>query len=77
MDFIASNISSSDIFTGQEPKAVLRTSLFNGLHPLKGASTAAIWVFGHLGDGFAACTVIGINLFHWDNPILNIIYTTS
>ncbi len=43
----------------------------------KGASTPAIWVFGHLGDGFAACTVIGINLFHWDNPILNIIYTTS
>jgi len=33
MDFIASNISSSDIFTGHEPKAVLRTSFFNGLHP--------------------------------------------
>ena len=33
MDFIASNISSSDMSTGQEPKMVLKTSFFNGLHP--------------------------------------------
>jgi hypothetical protein len=33
MDFIASNISASDMSTGQEPKMVLRTSFFNGLHP--------------------------------------------
>ena len=44
---------------------------------LKGASTAAFWVYGYLDAGLAACTAGGINLFDWDNPILNRIYTTS
>jgi hypothetical protein len=39
--------------------------------------TTVIWVFGHLGDGIAACAAIGIDHFDWNNPILNMIYTTS
>ncbi len=34
----------------------------------KGASAAAILVFGHFGDDFAVCALIGINLIDWNNP---------
>jgi hypothetical protein len=40
---LTANISSSDISTGQEPKAVLRTSLFNGLHPFVQYSSVHKW----------------------------------